>query len=110
MSDNKHNDTQLNSTEIWVNKADISQTKVVQGQIDTAALQDGQAILKVDSFGFSANNISYAVTGEKMGYWGFFPADEQWGIVPVWGFGTVIASKHSRAQVGEVVYLSLIHI
>ena len=104
MSDNKHNDTQLNSTEIWVNKADISQTKVVQGQIDTAALQDGQAILKVDSFGFSANNISYAVTGEKMGYWGFFPADEQWGIVPVWGFGTVIASKHPRAQVGDVVY------
>ena len=93
MSDHKRNDTKINNTQIWVNKADISQTKIVEGELDAAQLQDGQAILKVDSFGFSANNISYAVTGEKMGYWGFFPADEQWGIVPVWGFGTVIASK-----------------
>tara|TARA_R110000772_G_scaffold41760_14_gene97174 strand:+ start:5207 stop:5413 length:207 start_codon:yes stop_codon:yes gene_type:complete len=68
MADNKLNDTQINSTEIWVNKADVSQTKIVHGQLDSTQLQDGQAILQLNSFGFSANNITYAVTGDKMGY------------------------------------------
>ncbi|WP_166423299.1 DUF2855 family protein [Paraglaciecola sp. 20A4] len=104
MSGDKLNDTQIDSTEVWVNKADVAQTKIVHGQLDTTQLLEGQAILQLNHFGFSANNVTYAVTGDKMGYWGFFPADDQWGIVPVWGFGTVIASKHPKAQVGEVVY------
>jgi hypothetical protein len=97
---NTHTDVK----EIWINRNDIGQTKVVQTQLDRAALGNNQVVLKTDSFGFSANNITYALFGEKMGYWGFFAADEGWGKVPVWGFATVVASKHPDVQLGEKVY------
>ncbi|MFT5314065.1 MAG: hypothetical protein ACI8Z9_002564 [Paraglaciecola sp.] len=91
-------------TEIWINKNDISQTKVTKLRLDSAKLNDQQVILKIDTFGFSANNITYALMGEKMAYWGFFAADDGWGKVPVWGFATVVASKHPDVQVGEKVF------
>jgi hypothetical protein len=90
--------------QIWIEKANVANTKVVEQGLDLAALPAGDAVLKVDSFGFSANNITYAVFGDKMAYWGFFPADDRWGIVPVWGFATVVASKHPDVLVGEKVY------
>jgi hypothetical protein len=39
-----------------------------------------------------------------MGYWGFFPADEGYGIVPVWGFAKVSHSNHPDIQVGQKVF------
>lgn len=54
---------------------------------------DGQALLRVERFGLTSNNITYAAFGEAMSYWGFFPAAESWGRMPVWGFATVIASR-----------------
>lgn len=91
-------------TEVWINKADISQTKVKKLRLDCAELSVQQVILQIDSFGFSANNITYALLGDKMAYWGFFAADEGWGKVPVWGFATVVASKHPDVLVGEKVF------
>jgi len=44
----------------------------------------GQALLAVDAFGLSANNITYATFGEAMSYWSFFPAEAGWGRIPVW--------------------------
>jgi NADPH:quinone reductase-like Zn-dependent oxidoreductase len=64
----------------------------------------GQALLKVTSFGLSANNITYAVFGEAMSYWSFFPAEDGWGRVPVWGFAEVAASRHDELAVGARVY------
>ena len=37
-------------------------------------LQPGEARLRIDRFGLTANNITYAVFGDAMGYWQFFPA------------------------------------
>ena len=40
-----------------------------------------------------------------MNYWQFFPTGEEgWGIVPVWGFGTVVQSLHPGVAVGERLY------
>ena len=91
-------------TEIWINKANIAETKVKTLRLDSADLTAQQVILKIDTFGFSANNITYALLGDKMRYWGFFAADEGWGKVPVWGFATVVASKHPDVEVGEKVF------
>ncbi|MFQ3199094.1 MAG: hypothetical protein ACI81A_002823 [Paraglaciecola sp.] len=91
-------------SEVWINKDDISQTKVVECEFNTQSLGVDQVLLKTDSFGFSANNITYALLGDKMGYWGFFPADEGWGKVPVWGFATVVASIHPNVVIGEKVF------
>jgi hypothetical protein len=91
-------------TEIWVNRDNLAQTKTVAIAFDAKQLQSDEALLRVDSFGLSANNITYALFGEKMAYWGFFPAADGWGIVPVWGFATVVASKHAEVKVGERVF------
>ena len=57
------------------------------------ALAAGEVLLRVDRFGFSANNITYALLGELAQYWKFFPAPEGFGRVPVWGYADVVASS-----------------
>ena len=56
-------------------------------------LADGEVLLAVDAFGLTTNNITYALMGEAMNYWGFFPAEDGWAHLPVWGFADVVASK-----------------
>jgi len=68
------------------------------------ALEPGQALLRVDSFGLTANNITYAVMGEAMSYWDFFPADHGWGRVPMWGFAEVERSEAEGVEVGTRIY------
>ncbi len=65
---------------------------------------DGQIRVRVDAFGFTANNVTYAAAGDMIGYWKFFPAPDtddgvDWGRVPVWGFGDVVES-HSDLVLG----------
>jgi NADPH:quinone reductase-like Zn-dependent oxidoreductase len=64
----------------------------------------GQALLRVDAFGLSANNITYAMFGDAMSYWDFFPAQEGWGRVPVWGFAEVVASEAPELDTGTRVF------
>lgn len=69
------------------------------------ALVAGEAELRVDLFGFTANNVSSALRGESHAYWKFFPAPRAgWGRIPVWGFGTVVRSEAEGARVGERFY------
>jgi hypothetical protein len=67
-------------------------------------LEPGQALLSVDAFGLSANNITYAMFGQAMSYWEFFPAEDGWGRVPVWGFAEVSASTLDELEPGTRVY------
>jgi hypothetical protein len=57
-----------------------------------ASIAPGEALLRVERFGLTANNITYGVAGDLIGYWRFFPAPGAWGRIPVWGIGTVAAS------------------
>lgn len=66
--------------------------------------QDGEVLLEVEAFSLTANNVTYAVVGETVKYWNFFPAAEGWGVVPVWGHARVAASRHPDIAVGERVY------
>lgn len=67
-------------------------------------LGDGQALLRVERFGLTSNNITYAMFGEGMSYWGFFPAPQGWGRMPVWGFAEVSDSRVDALQAGTRVY------
>jgi NADPH:quinone reductase-like Zn-dependent oxidoreductase len=67
-------------------------------------LEEGQALLRVERFGLTANNITYAVFGDGMRYWDFFPAEEGWGHVPMWGFAEVEASRAVGVEEGTRVY------
>ncbi|MCU0881599.1 MAG: DUF2855 family protein [Hyphomonadaceae bacterium] len=70
-----------------------------------SALQDGQARLALSRFALTANNVTYAVFGDRMAYWNFFPASTpELGRVPVWGFGDVIESRCEGITVGQRVY------
>jgi hypothetical protein len=58
----------------------------------------------IEQFALTANNITYAAFGDAMQYWQFFPTDEGWGLIPVWGFATVVESSCAEVAVGERLY------
>jgi hypothetical protein len=58
----------------------------------------------VDSFGLTTNNITYAVMGDEMNYWSFFPAEDPWARMPVWGFADVVATQAEGVPEGTRVF------
>jgi hypothetical protein len=81
-----------------VDKSDWKRHRYVATPVpDTAA---GQVLVRVDRFAFTANNISYALAGDLLGYWRFFPAPDGWGRLPVMGFGDVVHSQHPAVVEG----------
>lgn len=74
--------------------------------LDAAApdLEAGEALLEVSAFGLTANNITYAIFGQAMSYWSFFPTEDGWGRIPVWGFAEVTSSQLDSLEVGTRVY------
>jgi Protein of unknown function (DUF2855) len=84
-----------------VERAMLSNTHIETFDAE-AALAPGQSRLRIDHFALTANNITYAVFGESMHYWRFFPADDAArGCVPVWGYATVEASACDGLAVGQ---------
>jgi len=78
-----------------------------QCRFEAAAVPEpapGQAVLEIESFSLTSNNVTYAVMGDAMSYWRFFPAEEGWGRVPVWGFANVAASAHEDLKEGTRLY------
>jgi hypothetical protein len=65
---------------------------------------DGEVVVQIASFGLSSNNITYAATGDTLGYWRFFPARGEWGSIPVWGFARVAESGHPEISSGVRLY------
>ncbi len=96
--------------EFQVKKEDPTQTRIVEnaGVSLDAPIKEGEIIVKVDMFSFTANNVTYGVVGEKIGYWQFFPPvcddPKGWGLLPVWGFADVVQSKADGVAVGERLF------
>src|SRR5271166_6375968 len=82
--------------------ADLHRVRVLDAA--PPGLEPGQVLLTVDSFGLTSNNITYAMFGQAMSYWSFFPAEEGWGRMPVWGFAEVASSEHHAVEPGTRVY------
>lgn len=89
--------------QITVAKTGIADARVEE--VETTALKPGQALLAVEQFAVTANNVTYAAIGEAFGYWDFFPAGEAGrGIVPVWGHARVVDAGDTGLTTGEGVY------
>ena len=97
--------TEAAAYDFLVGRTDLKTHKFVDhGTSDDIDLSEGEILVKVDAFAFTANNVTYAVAGDFMNYWGFFPAEDGWGRVPVWGFGDVVRSNCADIAVGERLY------
>jgi hypothetical protein len=62
--------------------------------------QEGEVVLALQEFALTSNNVSYALGGDFLDYWGFFPTEDGWGRLPVMGFGIVTASANADIAVG----------
>jgi hypothetical protein len=102
-------------SELQIQKKDIIKSRIVDSDINNKNLSNGQVMVKIDKFALTANNVTYAVVGEQIGYWQFFPPHsdglqdnsvpiKDWGILPVWGFADVIASNTKDVPVGERLF------
>ena len=92
------------STDFLVRRDDLHATRVRTATLSDA-VDDGAVLLSVDRFALTANNVTYAAFGDAMSYWDFFPTHEDgWGLIPVWGFGTVLVSRCDGIAVGERFY------
>ena len=90
-------------TAFEVNRADLHEHRVVDEV--PPELEAGQAMLRVEAFALTSNNITYAALGDALSYWAFFPTgDPEWGRVPVWGHASVVATTHMGVTEGTRVY------
>jgi hypothetical protein len=89
-------------TDFLVRRDDLRECRIADG--DPPEIAAGEALLRVDSFGLTANNVTYAVFGEAMSYWDFFPAPDGWGRVPLWGFAEVLRSAADGVEPGTRLY------
>lgn len=86
----------------------VDKKNIRNADLDVSApvpLEPGQVKLEITHFALTTNNVTYAATGEQLGYWRFFPtgiADK--GIIPVWGFATVVESANPGVTTGERLY------
>ncbi len=85
-----------------VDRRDLRRTRLVANSKDD--LRDGQARLRVDTFALTSNNVTYGAFGDALQYWNFFPASDEWGRIPAWGFAAVVESRHGEVPVGRRVY------
>ena len=85
-----------------VDRDDLARTTLLEQAVPEVG--DGDALLRVDRVGVTANNVTYAVLGKAFRYWDFFPTEPGWGVVPLWGFAEVVASAAERVEVGGRVY------
>jgi len=100
-------------SEFQVKKHHFSETRLIsndQSDQQPRASQ-GQIVVRIEAFSFTANNITYAAAGDQLGYWQFFPPAGQdsqdladWGVIPVWGFAQVIESRHGDLAEGERLF------
>lgn len=89
-------------SDFLVKRGDIRECRIADSEVPEVG--PGQALLRVDAFGLTANNVTYAVMGDAMSYWDFFPADDGWGRVPMWGFAEVERSEAEGVEAGTRVY------
>ena len=92
-------------TEAWdllVSTDDIATTELRAAERPEPG--EGEAVLALSRVGLTANNVTYAVLGQTLRYWQFFPAPPAWGRVPLWGFADVVASRAEGVEVGQRCY------
>jgi hypothetical protein len=87
-----------------VQRTNLRNTRWIEDDAASVPLADGQVRLRIANFALTSNNITYAAFGQAMSYWDFFPAEEGWGRMPVWGFAHVSDSRAEGLELGTRFY------
>jgi hypothetical protein len=99
---------QIKSLQFQVKKNNFTENRIEEVPDDKLKLSNGEILVHVDLFSFTSNNITYAVSGEVIRYWEFFPPFgsqvDGWGIIPVWGFANVIESRADNIPFGDRIF------
>ena len=87
-------------------KSDLTQSRIID--VDSPSIDEGEIAVQIESYAFTANNVTYGVAGDTIGYWKFFPAknnaENQWGCIPMWGFAEITHAKIEGLNVGERLF------
>ena len=101
-------ETPIKNPRMEVSKDVFFKNRIAETPESELELENGDVLLKVDRFGYTANNITYAVAADMVGYWQFFPPmgenPARWGMIPVWGFAKVVASRSEGIPVGDRLF------
>ncbi|MFD5829673.1 DUF2855 family protein [Lentzea sp. NPDC060358] len=88
---------------VLVDRDDLTETAVLHDELPE--LSDCEVLLRVRRVGLTANNATYGVVGDRLGYWNFFPAGGPGqGVIPVWGFADVVDSTLDALPTGTRVF------
>lgn len=92
----------MNST-LVINKANHTQTLVDYSPIPS--IGNNQILVRISLFSLTSNNTTYAALGSAYSYYSFYPhPQDQLGVLPVWGYGTVLQSNTPEVSPGIVLY------
>ena len=84
--------SQRRGLDFVVNKSAWHDTRWVEPPVSTD-LAPGQVLFRVDRFAFTANNITYALAGDMLNYWRFFPTEDGWGRLIMRGRALAVGGK-----------------
>lgn len=99
---------------LLVDKTNFSDVRFVDETLGT--LSDGSIRVCVGPWALTANNVTYMVTGNRIGYWHYFDpkayaigqntqnSKGNPGRMPVWGFAEVTESRCDGIEVGQHIY------
>lgn len=88
---------------LQVDRSRHAQSRLHESEL--SALAPGQVRFRIDRYAVTANTVTYAVVGDALGYWDFFPTGEPgWGCVPAMGWAEVVASNHPEVPTGGRYY------
>jgi hypothetical protein len=89
--------------ELEIDRNNLANTRIVKRNLPP--LPSGHVRFAVERFALTANTVTYAVTGDLLGYWDFYPcADPGWGRVPAMGLAEVVESNHPDVPTGGRYY------
>jgi hypothetical protein len=88
---------------LQVNRAAHAETRLRESELPDLAA--GQVRFRIERFALTANTVTYATTGDTLGYWDFFPTgDVGWGCVPAMGWAEIVETRHPEIPVGGRYY------
>jgi len=86
--------------EFQVERKALKTHRIVDGIGADTPVSGAELLLKVERFAFTANNVTYGVAGDQIGYWQFFPPfGGLYGYFPPAEFLKITAGKVTDGRV-----------